>query len=137
MRINHTFPLSLCLPKIDLSNPNEFLIVRWGIFQFIIFKPLFALLILVLKTSGAYSEGVIAWNSAYMWVALAYNASVCTTLYCLVVFYTQCHRDLRPYRYMIYFLSKAIAEIPVCKGDHLPIVLAGNGYLPHCRIWRY
>lgn len=72
--------------------------------QFVVFKPIFAIVILSLKTTGAYSDGRIAWDSSYVWISLAYNASVCVALYSLVVFYTQCARDLRPYR-LVLFIS--------------------------------
>jgi Organic solute transporter Ostalpha len=81
-----------------MRDPETFLFVRQGVLQFIIIKPLLAILVLILKVCGKYEEGYIAWDSSYLWMSLAYNTSVCWSMYCLVMFYIQCARDLKPHR---------------------------------------
>lgn len=76
----------------------SFLKVKQGVLQFVILKPLIGILIMFLKVWNMYDEGYIAWSSAYLWMSLLYNISVCIALYCLVLFYQQCAKDLKPYR---------------------------------------
>lgn len=81
-----------------MSDPRTFLFIRRGVLQFVILKLILAVIILLLKISGQYNEGYIAWNSAYLWLSLIYNLSVCFCMYCLVMFYLQMKLDLKPYR---------------------------------------
>nr|KAJ3420877.1 hypothetical protein HK105_005048 [Polyrhizophydium stewartii] len=81
-----------------MSDPDTFLFVRRGVLQFVILKPLLAVLIMILKVAGLYEEGYVAWGSSYVYLSFAYNLSVCWSMYCLVLFYVQCSRDLKPYR---------------------------------------
>lgn len=77
MRPRHMWPFNLWFGPLDISDPDVFLIIRRGILQFVIVKPLMSLLILILKISGNYHEGYISKDSAYLWLSLLYNISVC------------------------------------------------------------
>jgi hypothetical protein len=87
-----------------MGNPNTFLRVKQGVLQYVIFKPIFGVVIMILKEFDLYDEGYIDWKSSYLWLNLMYNLSVCTAMYCLVLFYLQCERDLKPYRPMSKFI---------------------------------
>ena len=84
-----------------MSDPHTLLTIRRGVVQFIIVKPITAFLILLMKITNNYHEGYVAWNSSYLWISLIYNISVCWGLYCLGLFYVQCQRDLREFRYVV------------------------------------
>ena len=81
-----------------MSDPTTFLFIRKGVLQFIILKPCLSILVMALKYMELYDDGYIAWNNAYVYLAVAYNISVCWSMYCLVMFYIQCSKDLKPYR---------------------------------------
>lgn len=95
-----------------MSDARTFLRIKRGVLQFVILKPVLSFLIMLLKGLDgntqslflAYDEGYIAWSSSYLWLSLAYNVSVCTAMYWLVMFYIQCHDDLLPYRPMPKFI---------------------------------
>lgn len=125
MRTHHLWPFNLFFSPMDvrsllaglsshvgltpiisqMSDPDTFLFVRRGVLQFVVLKPILSIVTMMLKLSGHYHEGYIGWGSAYMWLSLLYNLSVCWSLYCLVLFYVQCSRDLRPYRYGYRYLG--------------------------------
>ncbi|KAI8915830.1 organic solute transporter Ostalpha-domain-containing protein [Gorgonomyces haynaldii] len=98
LRIRHMWPLSYCLEPLDLGDPSSFLFIRKGVLQFIVLKPLLAIAIMILKANNLYEDGYFAWDNAYGYITLIYNLSVCWSMYCLVMFYFQCSRDLKPYR---------------------------------------
>ncbi|KAI9223008.1 organic solute transporter Ostalpha-domain-containing protein [Blastocladiella britannica] len=101
----HAPPISWFLLRgWDVAIPTEFVKLKRGILQFVLLKPIFAVLILLLKRSDAYTEGVIAAASPYVWVNLLYNLSVSWSMYCLVIFYMTCSHDLRDFRPLPKFL---------------------------------
>jgi hypothetical protein len=109
LRVHHLWPMHYCLQPMNMSNPNSFLKVKQGVLQFVVLKPIIGILIMTLKAWKLYDEGYIAWGSAYLWLSLIYNLSVCTAMYFLVLFYQQCSKDLKPYRPMPKFICvKAI-----------------------------
>ncbi|KAI8833743.1 organic solute transporter Ostalpha-domain-containing protein [Chytridium lagenaria] len=97
-RTHHIWPINLLLPAVDMSDPHTFLNIRRGVLQFALVKPVLSFLTVMFKFGGAFHEGYVALDSAYLWISLSYNLSVCCSMYCLVIFYLQCSRDLRAYR---------------------------------------
>ena len=81
-----------------MTNSSTFLLVKRGVIQYVVFRPIIGILIVVLRLAGLYDEGYIAWQSGYMWVSIFYNLSICCALYFLVLFYMQAKIDLAPYR---------------------------------------
>lgn len=63
-----------------MSNRHTLQTVRQGVLQFVVFKPILSVLVLLLKLGGWYEEGYISWDSSYLWLALGYNISVCWVL---------------------------------------------------------
>ncbi|TPX31951.1 hypothetical protein SmJEL517_g04848 [Synchytrium microbalum] len=125
MRTHHMWPFSLCLDPLDVSNPQTFLLIRRGVLQFVLIKPVLALLILLLKISDSYHEGYISWTSAYMWISLIYNMSVCTAMYFLIMFYYICSKDLQPYRPLPKFICiKAIIFFSFWQGLTISFLVA-------------
>ncbi|KND02010.1 uncharacterized protein SPPG_02515 [Spizellomyces punctatus DAOM BR117] len=117
MRTHHLWPFNYCFSPMDMSDPETFLFVRRGVLQFVILKPILSVLTMILKLAGQYHEGYIGWTSCYMWLSLFYNLSVCWSLYCLVLFYVQCSKDLQPYRPMPKFICvKSIVFLTFYQG---------------------
>ncbi|KAK6099191.1 hypothetical protein MT418_8444 [Batrachochytrium dendrobatidis] len=125
LRIHHLWPFNYCFLPMDMSDPQTFLFIRRGVLQFVILKPLLAILIMILKVSGRYEEGYVAWESSYLYLSFAYNLSVCCSMYCLVLFYVQCSNDLEPYRPMPKFICvKAIIFLTFWQGLIVAMLVA-------------
>lgn len=103
-RMAHLWPLNYILEPIDVGSRSTLLHLQQGVLQFVLLKPILAILILTMKFTDHYKEGYIAWSSWYLWLSLVYNTSVCIALYCLVMFYMQLSEDLKPYRPMPKFI---------------------------------
>ena len=98
------FPLNLFKREIDVSDPNTFLFLKRGIFQYVQLKPLLAAVTLILKACGKYNEGDFRANSGYLYISIIYNTSICLSLYCLGMFWACVNDDLKPFRPIPKFL---------------------------------
>lgn len=88
----------------QFSQPRNFIMLKRAILQFVLVKPLLSLLIVILKAAGVYEEGVISGDTGYIYIALLYNISICTSMYGLVLFYLATRFDLAGYKPMPKFL---------------------------------
>jgi len=71
--------------------------VKQGVLQFVIIKPITAILAIFLEKQGVYDDGVIDWKKGYVYVAFVNNVSITLSLYCLILFYLATEEPLRPY----------------------------------------
>jgi len=71
--MQHTFPVNHILSPLDVSDPFAFLGVKRGILQYVQIKPVLAVLTMVLKALGAYTEGALQANNGYTYVSVCYN----------------------------------------------------------------
>ncbi|KAJ3321775.1 hypothetical protein HDV06_003924 [Boothiomyces sp. JEL0866] len=72
-----------------MSNPEIFLRIRQGVLQFVVLKPMVAVMIMFLKAVDKYDEGYIAVGSSYLWLSLTYNISVMLAMQgLLIAFFT-------------------------------------------------
>ncbi|KAG5459370.1 MAG: organic solute transporter subunit alpha/Transmembrane protein [Olpidium bornovanus] len=76
-----------------------------GILQFVFFKPVLAIVIIILRATDSYQEGYISLTSGYFWTSFIYNISVSLCMYCLVIFFMTTKDDLKPYRWCPYSAS--------------------------------
>lgn len=121
--ITHSFPLRLCLAPMDLSDHQTFVRLKRGILQFVIVKPMIALLAVILKAAHVYRDGVIAFDSAYMWCSLITNISVCISLYCLAMFYLATRHDLAQHEPCTKFLCiKSVLFLTFWQGVLLAVL---------------
>jgi len=102
--ISHIWPLNYCCPKIDISDPHTFLLIKRGILQYAWMKPVLAIATIVMKATGTYQEGYIGLTSGYFWSGLVYNISITVSLYALAMFWVCMSEDLKPFRPMPKFL---------------------------------
>ncbi|KAJ2916683.1 hypothetical protein MD484_g3743, partial [Candolleomyces efflorescens] len=98
------FPLNIFKREIDVSDPYTFLFLKRGILQYVQIKPLLAAATLITKACGKYNEGDFRANSGYLYITIIYNLSICTSLYCLAMFWACVSDDLKPYRPVPKFL---------------------------------
>ncbi|KAI9657227.1 MAG: hypothetical protein M1831_004416 [Alyxoria varia] len=102
--VSHPWPLSRCLPKVDISDPYTFLNIKRGIFQYTWLKPALAFASIIMKATGTYEESVISATSGYFWSGLIYNISITICLYALAMFWVCMLSDLKQFRPMPKFL---------------------------------
>ena len=81
-----------------------FLRMKQGVFQFVIIKPITAVLSLLTDHIGIYGDGSFAMNKCFIYLAFVNNVSVSISLMCLVLFYTTTEDRLKPYRPLSKFL---------------------------------
>ncbi|KAK6512793.1 hypothetical protein TWF506_011496 [Arthrobotrys conoides] len=122
--IPHLWPLNLCLPKVDISDPHSFLNIKRGILQYTWLKPVLALSTIIMKATDTYQEGYIGLNSGYFWSGIIYNLSVTISLYSLGMFWACMHQDLKPFRPVPKFLCiKLIIFASYWQGFFLSILV--------------
>ena len=102
--VNHAWPLSHCLPKVDISDPHTFLAIKRGILQYTWLKPILSLVTIIMKLTDTYQEGYFGLTSGYLWTGILYNVSVTMSLYSLAMFWVCMSQDLQPFRPMPKFL---------------------------------
>lgn len=122
--VSHLWPLSQCLPKVDISDPHTFLNIKRGILQYAWIKPMLAIATIAMKATGTFKEGYIGVTSGYFWSGLIYNISITVCLYALALFWVCMARDLRPFRPMPKFLCiKGIIFASYWQGFFLSILV--------------
>lgn len=83
--------------------------VKQGVLQFVLIKPVTAVLAIVCDNYGVYHEGHFELRSGYMYLSGINNVSISLSLYCLVLFYMATEERLRPFSPFAKFLCiKAI-----------------------------
>lgn len=102
--VQHLWPLNHVFPKVDISDPHSFLMIKRGILQYAWLKPILAVATIIMKATGTYQEGYIAVSSGYFWSGILYNISVTLSLYYLGLFWVCMHNDLQPFRPVPKFL---------------------------------
>lgn len=82
----HPYPCC-CLPAIR-PGAHYLLTTKRCILQYVLIKPLIALLAMILQLAGGlYDDGSTRLDRAYVWLTLLANISVALSLYGLVIFY--------------------------------------------------
>ncbi|EPZ35735.1 Organic solute transporter Ost-alpha domain-containing protein [Rozella allomycis CSF55] len=128
----HAFPVNIFLEPIKIGDPNNFLMIKRGIVQFIIVKPVLAVFILFLKFCGWYHEGYIAWDSSFLWIAIFYNISVTLAMYFLIIFYLGTRTILKAHGTTLKFICvKAVVFFSFWQGIIISVavyfdVIRGN-----------
>jgi hypothetical protein len=72
--------------------------------QFVLIKPLTAILTVIFMHYGIYTEGDFSLNQSYIYISFINNVSVSISLYCLVLFYVGFEQKLHPFRPLSKFL---------------------------------
>ena len=102
--VSHPWPISLWLPKVDISDPHTFVAIKRGILQYAYLKPVLSVATIIMKLTDTYQEGYIGWSSGYLWTGILYNVSITLSLYSLAMFWVCMAADLKPFRPMPKFL---------------------------------
>ena len=102
--VPHLWPLDKVLSPVDISDPHTFLSIKRGILQYAWIKPFLAIGTIACKATGTWREGIIAWDSGYLWTGFIYNVSIGWSLYDLALFWVCMSEDLQAFRPMPKFL---------------------------------
>ncbi|MQM01757.1 hypothetical protein Taro_034515 [Colocasia esculenta] len=84
--VKHPFPMNYILKPWRLGE-WFYLIIKFGLVQYMIIKTFSALLAVILEAFGVYCEGEFKWTCGYPYMAVVLNFSQSWALYCLVQFY--------------------------------------------------
>ena len=127
--VHHPWPLSLCLAKVDISDPHTFLAIKRGILQYAWLKPILAVATIIMKSTGIYQEGYIGLKSGYLWSGIIYNISITMSLYALAMFWVCMSEDLKPFRPVPKFLCiKLIVFAVYWQGFFLSLLQLGGAF---------
>eukprot|EP00884_Botryococcus_braunii_P002753 jgi/Botrbrau1/12479/Bobra.0169s0026.1 len=118
-----------CLPPLPV-NGRFVRYCKQGTLQFVLVKPILAILTVVLYTQGNYTEGWWGVNDGYLWITVFYNITYSMALYALLLFYLGTHELLAPFNPLIKFiLVKSVIFLTFWQGLFLAI-LVGGGAIP-------
>ncbi|CAN6276602.1 unnamed protein product [Urochloa humidicola] len=122
--IHHHFPVNFILKPWRLGT-RFYLIIKFGIFQYMIIKTLTAILSLLLEPFGVYCDGEFNLRCGYPYFAAVLNFSQYWALYCLVAWYTATKDELAPIKPLAKFLSfKSIVFLTWWQGVVIAILYA-------------
>eukprot|EP00803_Ostreobium_quekettii_P010511 evm.model.scf_63.20 EVM.evm.TU.scf_63.20 scf_63:139344-146569(+) len=115
-----------CLPPMPVN--GQFIRhTKQGVLQFVLLKPVLAILILILDYKDHYNEGNWDASDGYLWVQIVYNVLYTLALYSLVVFYQGTEELLAPFHPLIKFLLiKAVIFFTFWQGLFISIIYAGR-----------
>ncbi|WVZ56890.1 hypothetical protein U9M48_007358 [Paspalum notatum var. saurae] len=102
--VKHPFPLN-CFMRNWYLGPDFYHAVKVGIVQYMILKPICAVLAIFLELLGIYGEGKFSWKYGYPYLAVVLNFSQTWALYCLIQFYTATKEKLEPIKPLSKFLT--------------------------------
>jgi len=99
--------------------------------QFVVIKPVTAIITCVLEVFNVYQDGIFSLSSGYMWVTIVDNISITVSMYYLVLFYHVAKDELAPFKPVLKFLCiKSIIMFAFWQGVAIAI-LAHFGILVH------
>lgn len=98
----HLFPLC----KLPAFQPGPTFVrqCQRGTLQFVLVKILTTLCSFILHFFGLYGEGHLTPHRGYLYIVVIDNISITVAMYCLLLFYTVCKEDLKPFRPVPKFL---------------------------------
>lgn len=118
-----------CLPPLAV-NGHFVRIVKQGALQFVLLKPLLAILTVVLYATGNYTEGDWSGDSSFLWITIVYNITYSLALYALLLFYMGTHELLAPFKPLLKFiLVKSVIFLTFWQGLFVSIAV-GTGLVP-------
>lgn len=109
----------------NLIGKNLYIIVKFGLVQYMILKTFCAFLAFLLELLGVYGDGEFEWYYGYPYMAAVLNFSQMWALFCLVQFYNVTHERLRPIKPLAKFISfKAIVFATWWQGVGIALLCA-------------
>ena len=95
--INHPWPF--CIFFHSFHPGSMFLrLVKIGVLQFVIFRPLLSALSIMFQGFSIYHEGYFGFDDSYLYLFVLINISFTVALYGLLLFFVATEELLEPYR---------------------------------------
>jgi Organic solute transporter Ostalpha len=90
-KVAHPWPFC-CI----FSKPSKVFLMRTKqcILQYTLFKPLLAVLTMILELAGVYHSGEFEASAGYLWITILDNISITISLYALALFYMATAKEL-------------------------------------------
>lgn len=133
-------PLKLPFPlgRFTVQLGPKFLrVIKLGILQYLIYRPLSSLAAILCQIFGVYGEGEWSFRFAYLYLqVIGGNISFSVSFYCLFTFYLATRSILRASKPLLKFVSIKLVVFWVFWQGLLFSILAGLGALP-ATAWRY
>ncbi|CAN6457736.1 unnamed protein product [Victoria cruziana] len=127
--IHHSFPMTLFQPHVVHLDHNTLKLLKYWTWQFVIIRPMFSILMILLQLLGLYTSWV-SWT-----VTIILNVSVSLALYSLMVFYHVFAKELAPHKPLSKFLCiKGIVFFCFWQGIVIEI-LAALGIIKSHHFW--
>ncbi|XP_020115262.1 protein LAZ1 homolog 1 isoform X1 [Ananas comosus] len=129
--VRHPFPLSCFLRSWYLGS-DFYYAVKIGIVQYMILKPICAILAIILELFGVYGEGKFEWQYGYPYLAVVLNFSQTWALYCLIQFYSATKEKLEPIKPLAKFLMfKSIVFLTWWQGVAVALLFSTGAFKGH------
>jgi len=97
------------------------------ILQFVVCKPVLAIITFILQLTNTYDEGNLSPTSGYLWISIMYNTSITISLYFLVLFYEATKDILSPFKPISKFLCiKAVIFFSFWQGVVIAVMVYFN-----------
>ncbi|KAK9819743.1 hypothetical protein WJX72_001824 [[Myrmecia] bisecta] len=115
-----------CLPPLPV-NGRFVRHCKQGTLQFVLLKPILAIITLVLYSQNLYNEGNWSPAQGYLWLQIIYNLTYTTALYALLLFYMGAHDLLAPFNPLLKFvLVKSVIFLTFWQGLGVAMLVGAN-----------
>ncbi|CAM8923238.1 hypothetical protein QQ045_023923 [Rhodiola kirilowii] len=120
--------MTCCFPPIPLD--GRFIRrCKQGCLQFVILKPILAVVTLIFYANGKYKDGNFSPDQAYLYLTIIYTISYTMALYALALFYFACRDLLQPFNPVPKFiLIKSVVFLTYWQGV-LVFLAAKSGFI--------
>ncbi|PAA49046.1 hypothetical protein BOX15_Mlig005766g1 [Macrostomum lignano] len=133
--VKHLFPIC-CMPPWPMGRP--FLDrCKHGVLQYSVIRPITTVITLICELLGVYGEGdFLRFDSAFPYILFVNNMSQVWAMYCLILFYKCCRRELSPMRPVSKFLCvKFVVFLSFWQSIAIAI-LAASGVIGRVEAWK-
>eukprot|EP01060_Flectonema_neradi_P038786 TRINITY_DN825_c1_g2_i1.p1 TRINITY_DN825_c1_g2~~TRINITY_DN825_c1_g2_i1.p1 ORF type:complete len:396 (+),score=49.73 TRINITY_DN825_c1_g2_i1:47-1234(+) len=109
--------------------------IKLSILQFMILKPLCAIMIIILSSTGKYQEGSFSTDNGYIYMTGVYNISITAALYGLMYFYMSTKVLLKDHNpFMKFMCIKGVLFLSYWQSLLISILNAAD-VLPEFEMW--
>ncbi|KAJ2558339.1 hypothetical protein EV175_000835 [Coemansia sp. RSA 1933] len=110
-----TFPLN-CI-RMNPSGRRTFVILKWGILQYVIISPLNTLATIITQATGVYCPDSMRPKYAHIWISIIDFISISVAMYALISLYRVIKTDIAEHKPFIKFVAiKALVFLTFWEG---------------------
>ncbi|KAJ2000857.1 hypothetical protein GGI02_000196 [Coemansia sp. RSA 2322] len=110
-----TFPFNCFM--MNPASPRTFVLLKWGILQYVIIRPLGTLATIITHAKGVFCPSSMSPKYAHLWITAVFFVSVSVAMYALVSLYRVIKDDIKEQKPFIKFVAiKAIVFLTFWEG---------------------